>query len=317
MDFQYGDWLRRDFEDGSLRPWSDPNPDLAVLLTIVRRDGRALAGPPPEALVDPVPRDDLHRAMLDELSEVTALESDVRNDLLTLARIWMTLDTGSIEPKDVAAGWALERLPEDLRAPLAHARDAYVGRAPESWDEHGPTLRRLGDQMIASIERSAAAAGRDAQARVVIARERPDSADAAELILELEAHLAPQYPAESRHGFSVERLLAEGVDFFVLRADGEPAGCGGILFVDDMYGEVKRMYVRPSYRGLGFGRRILDRLAEHARSRGIGLLRLETGIHQRDAIALYERFGFRRIGPFGPYLDDPLSRYFELRLGPD
>jgi ribosomal protein S18 acetylase RimI-like enzyme len=77
------------------------------------------------------------------------------------------------------------------------------------------------------------------------------------------------------------------------------------------------MYVRPSYRGLGFGRRILDRLAEHARSRGIGLLRLETGIHQRDAIALYERFGFRRIGPFGPYVDDPLSRYFELRLGPD
>jgi GNAT superfamily N-acetyltransferase len=74
------------------------------------------------------------------------------------------------------------------------------------------------------------------------------------------------------------------------------------------------MYVRPEFRGRGFAKRILERLADHARASGATILRLETGIHQRDAIALYERFGFRPIGPFGPYTDDPLSRYFELPL---
>ncbi|MGZ6269858.1 MAG: GNAT family N-acetyltransferase, partial [Candidatus Limnocylindrales bacterium] len=124
------------------------------------------------------------------------------------------------------------------------------------------------------------------------------------LVTELEAHLEGLYPAASRHGFSIERLVGEGVHFFVLRSDGVAAGCGGVLFVDDAddpYGEIKRMYVRPEYRGSGFGRQILEHLAEHARTQGVGLLRLETGIHQREAIALYERLGFVRIPPFGPY----------------
>jgi putative acetyltransferase len=150
---------------------------------------------------------------------------------------------------------------------------------------------------------------------VAISNERPDSSEAAGLILELEAHLASLYPATSRHGFSVERLVAEKVDFFVLRSDGVPAGCGGILFVDGEYGEIKRMYVRPEFRGLGLGRRILEHLTRHATSRGINLLRLETGIHQREAIGLYERFGFGRIPSFGPYTDDPLTACYEKRVG--
>ena len=149
---------------------------------------------------------------------------------------------------------------------------------------------------------------------VTITQERPDSPDAVRLVLELEAHLQPLYPAASRHGFSVDRLLAEEVDFFVLRSDGAAAGCGGILFVDGEYGEIKRMYVSPEFRGSGFGGRILDHLADHARSRGTTLLRLETGIHQREAIGLYERWGFHRIAPFGPYTGDPLSLCYERRL---
>ena len=43
-------------------------------------------------------------------------------------------------------------------------------------------------------------------------------------------------------------------------------------------------------------------------------MRLETGIHQQAAIRLYERLGFRRIPPFGPYTDDPLSRCYEKSL---
>jgi putative acetyltransferase len=154
---------------------------------------------------------------------------------------------------------------------------------------------------------------------VTITRERPDTVDARQLIAELEAALAPLYPAKSRHGLSVERLLAEAVAFFVLRADGVPAGCAGIKLVDDggddvAYGEVKRMYVRPAFRGRGFASRLLDRLGAHARSQRVNLLRLETGVSQAEAIGLYERAGFHGIGPFGAYTDDPLSRYYEKSL---
>ena len=149
---------------------------------------------------------------------------------------------------------------------------------------------------------------------VTIEAERPDTPDAMALIDELETHLASLYPSESRHGYSVAKLIAEGVAFFVIRADGEPAGCGGIQIYGDDYGELKRMYVRPPFRGQGLAKALLDHLTEYARSRGIGLLRLETGIHQHEAIGLYERAGFRSVPPFGNYTIDPLSRCYEKRL---
>lgn len=149
---------------------------------------------------------------------------------------------------------------------------------------------------------------------VVIEPERPDSPDAVALIEELEALLAPQYPTESRHGLSVDRLIAESVAFFVVRYDGSPAGCGGIKLVGTGYGELKRMYVRPAFRGLGLAKGLVERLATHACEHGVSLLRLETGIHQREAIGLYERMGFQRIPAFAPYLPDPLSLCFEKPL---
>lgn len=149
----------------------------------------------------------------------------------------------------------------------------------------------------------------------VITAERPDAPDATALIDELEAHLASFYPIESRHGLSVERLIRERVAFFVTRHDGAPAGCGGVQLFGQEYAEIKRMWVRPSFRGLGLGRLMLDHLTTHAREHGTRLLRLETGIHQREAIALYEQCGFRQIPPFGPYWDDPVSRCYEKDLG--
>jgi len=148
----------------------------------------------------------------------------------------------------------------------------------------------------------------------VISRERPDSPDARILIDELEAELAAHYPKESRHGYSVDKLIAQGVAFFLVRHESQPAGCGGIQLFGKEYGELKRMYVRPKYRGLGLSKQMLEHLADHARSNGVGLLRLETGIHQLAAIGLYESMGFRIVPPFGEYRDDPLSRFYEKRL---
>jgi putative acetyltransferase len=120
----------------------------------------------------------------------------------------------------------------------------------------------------------------------IITLERPDTADASALVEELEAHLAQFYPSESRHGFSVDKLIAQGVAFFVVRNDGVAAGCGGILLVG----------------------------TEYARSHSVTTLRLETGIHQHAAIGLYERAGFQRIPPFANYTNDPVSRCYERRL---
>ena len=149
----------------------------------------------------------------------------------------------------------------------------------------------------------------------IITRESPDTPDARSLVEELDAHLVPLYPPSSHHGLDVERLISEGVAFFVLRSDGIAAACGGVKLFGDEYGELKRMYVRPQFRGSGFGKLLLDHLAAYALAEGVALLRLETGIHQREAIGLYERMGFYRIPPFGPYTDDPLSLFFEKRLG--
>src|SRR5262245_12249565 len=131
----------------------------------------------------------------------------------------------------------------------------------------------------------------------VIVEERADSADAMQLIAELDAILMPNYPPESRHGFNVEKLIRQGVAFFVIRVDDVPAACGGVMLCGSDYGEVKRMYVRPQFRGSGLARMMLDHLAAYTQQHGIDFLRLETGIHQREAIRLYERYGFQRIPP--------------------
>ena len=142
-----------------------------------------------------------------------------------------------------------------------------------------------------------------------------DSPDAVELIGELDEHLMGHpYPPQSRHAFSVEKLLREGVVFFVTRYEGQLAGCGGIKMFGTDYGEVKRMFVRPKFRGRGLGKAMLRHLADYARRQDTSLLRLETGIYEVEAIGLYERFGFQRRTPFGEYVEDPLSVYFEKTI---
>ena len=142
----------------------------------------------------------------------------------------------------------------------------------------------------------------------------PDSAEAQALIAELTAETAALYPPENRYGYSAERLLKESVAFFLIRENGIPAGCAGVKLVGSEYAEVKRMYVRPQFRGLGLAQMMLDHLAGYARSHGIEILRLETGIYQHAAIRLYERVGFQPIPPFGEYKASKLNRFYEKRL---
>ena len=141
------------------------------------------------------------------------------------------------------------------------------------------------------------------------------------LIGELDAYLDPLYPKESQHGYSIEKLVAQRVEFFVLYEHETPAACGGVQFFgdsnqpDEGYGEIKRMYVRPEFRGRGYAKQMLNHLEELAAARGFSKVRLETGISQPEAIGLYERNGYYKIPPFGDYWDDPLSFFYEKTLG--
>lgn len=149
---------------------------------------------------------------------------------------------------------------------------------------------------------------------ITITLERPDTSDTILLIEELESHLAPFYPATSRHGYSVEKLIKQGVAFFVIRQDGIPAGCGGVQFFGKEYGELKRMFVRPQFRGKGLAKLMLEYLENYTLQHDIPLLRLETGIHQKEAINLYQRMGYQSCPPFGEYTASPLNVFFEKKL---
>jgi predicted nucleotidyltransferase len=79
FDLQYGDWLRSAFERGEVEPWpTNENPDLAVLLKVVLLAGRPVLGPPPAEVLDPVPREDLVRAMVDGIDPCTRTSTRTR-----------------------------------------------------------------------------------------------------------------------------------------------------------------------------------------------------------------------------------------------
>jgi putative acetyltransferase len=137
--------------------------------------------------------------------------------------------------------------------------------------------------------------------------ERPDQPEVVALIDALDAYQKPLYPPESHYGIDMTALLQPEVRFAVVRSDaGAAVGCGAMVLTA-AYGELKRMYLRPEWRGRGLAQQLLDFLETQAALEGCRRYTLETGIHQLSAIALYERAGYVRCAPFGNYPPDPLS----------
>ena len=134
------------------------------------------------------------------------------------------------------------------------------------------------------------------------------------LLAALDAYLEALYPPSSNHILSIESLCAPNVRFFVARRDAAALGCGALLIEQAGTAEVKRMFVAPAARGQGVGRQILRCIEERAAREGLACIRLETGIHQAEARALYHAFGYAVCGPFGQYVADPLSVFMEKRL---
>ncbi|MEM7286005.1 MAG: helix-turn-helix domain-containing GNAT family N-acetyltransferase [Actinomycetota bacterium] len=93
--------------------------------------------------------------------------------------------------------------------------------------------------------------------------------------------------------------------------DRRAAGCGALLTMESSVGEIKRMWVAPEWRGVGLAGRILEDLESRSRSAGHSRTVLDTNAALHDAIAMYERAGYR---PIERYNDNPYAqRWFEKR----
>lgn len=154
-DFQYGEWLRERFERGDpdlFRPTIDP--DIAILITMVRLGDVTLTGSAAGTTFDEVPQGDLVEALVADIPAlIDDIDWDTRNVVLTLTRIWHSVVAGRIRSKDAAAEWALERMPPEHRPVLARAREGYL-RGNESWEDLRAQVLPFAHAVVAEIEAS-------------------------------------------------------------------------------------------------------------------------------------------------------------------
>lgn len=141
----------------------------------------------------------------------------------------------------------------------------------------------------------------------------PLSPEARALLGASAAMMVDRYPAEVNYSMAPEDLDDPRIQFFLAMSGNQAVGCAA-LATREGYGEIKSMFVAPEARGAGAGAALMRKLEAFAREKGLPILRLETGPDLISACALYEREGFAIRGPFGDYLDDPLSRFYEKAL---
>ncbi len=147
-----------------------------------------------------------------------------------------------------------------------------------------------------------------------VALETPNQPEIIALISALDDYHLTLYPPESVYALDMDALTQPNVLFAVARDDaGAALGCCAVVVTPE-FGELKRMYVKPEARGKGVAKKLLDLLEEHAASHGCTQLTLETGPYQEPALALYERYGYKRCGPYGSYPDDPFSIFMRKPL---
>ncbi len=158
-------------------------------------------------------------------------------------------------------------------------------------------------------------------------------AEADHLLVLSDEYMASLYPAESNHLVSSESLRTGDAVFLGAFLSSSPDAAGQLaktkeplsgsevgdciacvaarFYREAGYAEIKRLYVQEAYRGLGLSRTLMSAIETEILAEGIDCARLEMGVYQPEADALYRSLGYRAIQPFGEYLVDPLSQFLE------
>lgn len=133
----------------------------------------------------------------------------------------------------------------------------------------------------------------------------------APMIAALRAELDARYPEEISFEHPTVKRAAR---FLLVLDDGEPVGCCAVQPLEGGDSELKRMYVSPDQRGRGVGARLVAQAQRLAISAGLTRMRLETGLRQPEAIAVYEKAGFTPIPNYPPYDQWDMSRCYAKEL---
>ena len=222
------------------------------------------------------------------LAEVLPDPVDRRRRVVTLTPAGAAL-RGRLEERS-------EQLAARLVAPLTPRQQERLSSALATADL---LVRAATVELVETDPRSAPA--RDAVRRYLheLDARFPDGFDVA--AAEAEDAAAPPAPVAHPPG-----------RFVLALSDGAPVACGGLRTVDAGVAEVKRMWVDPGWRGAGLGARVLRHLEELALETGHRVVRLDTHGSLAEAVAMYERAGYRRIER---YNDNPHAQvFFERRL---
>lgn len=217
------------------------------------------------------------------LVEITRSPSDARVRVLKLTRAGRKELTILNRSSEQRAAAILEPLSERQRERLIHAME--------------------------TVERMLLAGS------VTVDVEEPTSEAAAKCISHYYGELASRFADGFDPGRSIpaepDELVPPRGYLLLARLRDEPVGCGALKIHTD-FAEIKRMWIAAHVRGLGIGRRILERLENIAEQNDIRLLRLETNESLKEAQALYRSSGYREVAPFS---DEPYAHYwFEKSL---
>jgi putative acetyltransferase len=149
-----------------------------------------------------------------------------------------------------------------------------------------------------------------------IRRDDLSGAEVQALVREHMAGMLSNSPLESVHALALEGLRKPEITFWSIWSDKELCGCGALKELDATQGEIKSMRTREKFLRMGVGQAALNQIITEAKARGYTRLSLETGSTPafEPALALYQRNGFERCGPFADYKLDPFSIFMTKLL---
>jgi DNA-binding MarR family transcriptional regulator/GNAT superfamily N-acetyltransferase len=231
--------------------------------------------------------------------QLRALRSRLGLDSGYLSRLLRTLEGDGLVELDTDPSDA--RIRTVRLTPAGLAEHAELNRRSDALAGSilGPLTRAQRDRLVtamAEVERLLLASTVD------ITVTDPQHPDARHCLAEYFAELGARFdegfdPSRSISAADNEIAPPDGL-LLVARLYDEPVGCAAVKFHGTRPAEVKRMWVSPTVRGLGLGRRLLGAVETEARHHGTRTLRLETNHALTEAISLYRAAGYREVNPF-------------------